>query len=106
MVLHCSMDDERKFFNQYACHMTDGIKHRYRTFVNNPSFCVPATQLQDMLIEELSELFLRNGSSIGNFKLPQPRSGGPQNRFNRLIQDEQSYDLADLLATSTTLMKL
>jgi hypothetical protein len=83
--------------------MSDDIQYKYCVMLNNPAFTLPASQLQDMLIDELNELFLRNGSSIGNFNLPQPCLHDHENKVNRLIQDERSYDLADLIETSTAL---
>ncbi|XP_047087140.1 uncharacterized protein LOC124698742 [Lolium rigidum] len=103
IILFCSVDDERAFYNKYYSYLTDDIQLRYRGLLNDPSFIVPADQLQDMLIEELNHLFMRNGSSISNFNLPQARSVGSGSQTNRLIEEEFSYDLADLLETSAQL---
>ena len=103
MILFCNIENERLFYNKFVAHLSDDIQHKFRLVLNNPSFNPPPDQLQDMLIDELNEVFLRNGSSIANFNLPQTRSNSDGNQINRLIQDERSYDSAQLKATSAAL---
>src|SRR6266498_2086846 len=49
-------------------------------------------ELQQYLLEELEELFSRNGQQISNYNLPRRHQPKQVDNINRLIHEEMSYD--------------
>jgi len=51
-------------------------------------YFVPDKDLRDYLLDDLTELFLKNGSRIGDFNLPKKSSASHSISGNRLIDEE------------------
>lgn len=67
------------------------------------SYNVPDDSLKDMVLQELHELFLKNGHSPSNYNFP-PLTGSTSSAFeNRLVGEELSYNVPKLLVESPRL---
>ncbi|KAM0831552.1 hypothetical protein ACQ4PT_065453 [Festuca glaucescens] len=67
-------------------------------------YIVPDGELKYLLLDELSILFVKYGSSIANFKLLEKISSQAVYYDNRLIHEEMSYDAEKLAAEAATLL--
>ncbi|RCV06252.1 hypothetical protein SETIT_1G148500v2 [Setaria italica] len=75
--------------------MADDIEYVLQKRMDCSSYFVPDSQLRGMVIDELPELFSKNGVSITKYNLP---SSAPNSGFgNCLIDDEEAYDIATLV---------
>ena len=92
MLIHCGVRDERLFFERYWVTLADDIKHRVRLAMGNLEYEMPIDQLRDMLLEELTHVFVKNGAQISDFNLPPKTSFEMTFYENRLIREELSYD--------------
>jgi hypothetical protein len=84
--------------------MTDDIErhliNKYHPIIYRPT----DTELQNILLQELEEIFSRNGISMyKNYNLPQRSSQYKMDINNQLIQEELSYDCANLEVESNKL---
>jgi len=52
---------------------------------------MPDSHIRDYLLDELSTIFAKSGSSIRDFNLPQKTSSSYSLSTNRLIDEELSY---------------
>ncbi|KAM0910045.1 hypothetical protein ACQ4PT_014417 [Festuca glaucescens] len=104
MLIHCSVKNEKDFFSKYWVHLADDIQYRIRVALQKMDYMVPEAELKDLLLDELSSLFVKYVSSIANFNLPGKTSLHPINYDNRLIREEMSYDTEKLSAEATTLL--
>ncbi|KAM0840853.1 hypothetical protein ACQ4PT_059380 [Festuca glaucescens] len=104
MLIHCSVKNEKDFFSKYWVHLADDIQYRIRIALRKMDYMVPEAELKDLLLDELSSLFVKYGSSIANFNLPGKTSLHPINYDNRLIREEMSYDAKKLSAVAATLL--
>ena len=96
MLLNCGVKSEREFFNRYWLLLADDIQYGIRKGRHDRNYIVLVDQLKDMLLDELAKTFLLNGSKICNFYLP-PKSTYENSSYdNRLLQEETSYDSAQL----------
>jgi hypothetical protein len=93
MLTFCEIKNEREFFNKNWQKMVDDIeqqvKHKYYPIEYIPT----QTELQDLLLEELEEIFSRNGQQINNYNLPRRSIYHEFDTNNRLIQEEMNYDV-------------
>jgi len=96
MLLFCNLQDERKFYNKNWRKMTDDIQcyliNKYHPIVYTPT----DIELQDMLLQELQEIFSRNEIYMYNYNLPQKSAQYEIDVNNQLIQEELSYDCSKL----------
>jgi hypothetical protein len=104
MLLFCNLQDEHKFYDENWRKMTDDIEHhlinKYHPVIYRPT----DKELQDILLQELEEIFSRNGISMyKNYNLPQRSSQYKMDINNQLIQEELSYDCANLEVESNKL---
>jgi hypothetical protein len=100
MILFCGVLDEGAFFEKYWTYLAEDIQHRIRCSLSDPSFVVPANELKDMLLDELSAVFAKNGCSISDHALPLKSVHDAGARVNTLISDELSQDYESLLKTA------
>jgi hypothetical protein len=96
MLLNCGVKSERDFFDRYWLHLADDIQYGIRNARRDRDYVVPIDQLKDLLLDELTEVFLKNGSKINNFDLPPKSTYESSSYDNRLLQEETSYDSAEL----------
>ncbi|XP_071674427.1 uncharacterized protein [Lolium perenne] len=74
--------------------------------LNDESYTLPDNSLKSIVMEELHILFARNGSSPSTYNLPPVVHDSSTGFSNRLIDDEMSYDVSDLLAQAPVLQNL
>jgi len=96
MLLHCGVKSERDFFNHYWINLADDLQYGIRLARRDPKYEVPLAQLRDILLSELAGVFLKNGSRIAYFNFPPRTTYDGISHLNRLIQEDMSYDFADL----------
>ncbi|KAM0848721.1 hypothetical protein ACQ4PT_054208 [Festuca glaucescens] len=104
MLIHCGVKNERHFFDKYWVALADDIQYRTRVLLRRMDYIVPDATLRDMLLDDLSTLFVTYGSSIGNFNLPEKSSIQAIYYDNRLIREEMSYDSEKLAAEASVLL--
>jgi hypothetical protein len=61
MLTFCEIKDEKEFFNKIWQTMTDDIKKYLAEKYYPMKFIPPETEIQDLLLQELEEIFSRNG---------------------------------------------
>jgi RecG-like helicase len=93
MLTYCQIKDEKEFFNTTWHTMVDDI-HKHLIQKYHPIKYTPSElELQHYLLEELEELFSKNGQEINNYNLPKRQHTKHIDNINRLIQEEMSYDI-------------
>ncbi|PWZ44009.1 ATP-dependent DNA helicase PIF1 [Zea mays] len=93
MLTYCQIKDEKEFFNTTWHTMVDDI-HKHLIQKYHPIKYTPSElELQHCLLEELEELFSKNGQEINNYNLPRRQHTKQVDNVNRLIQEEMSYDI-------------
>lgn len=100
MVLYCEVNDEYAFFEKVWKLLTDDIVYQFRDIIGCRSYEIPETDLRDYLLDDLTNLFAKNGAKIRDYNLPHRSNPSQTICGNRLIQEELSYDLEDLLSQS------
>jgi RecG-like helicase len=103
MMLYCDITDERHFFEKHWQYMSDDFEYNLRKAMNNNLYKMPETEVLNMLIEELSLLFARNGAKITSYNLYYVNRRSENRDFNSLIDEETSYDIEDLTNKSLEL---
>ena len=100
MLLYCEVADEFAFFEKVWRLMADDIQYQLRENISNKSYTIPDSTLRDFLLDDLTILFARNGGNIRDYNIPTRNNPSSVFRGNRLIEEELSYDAADLLIKS------
>ena len=103
MLIYCGVKSERDFFDRYWIDLADDIQYRTRKDMCNPSYVLSPERLKDMLLDELAEVFLKNGSKISDFNLPPKTTCEGVSYDNRLISEEMSYDFGRLVVEAPIL---
>ena len=83
--------------------MTDDIQHYLINKYHPVAYTPTDTELQDMLLQELEEIFSKNGIYMYNYNLPQKSSQYKSDVNNQLIQEELNYDCNELEVQSNKL---
>ena len=104
MLLFCEVTDEYAFFEKVWHLLSGDIQYQFRETIGNPAFYLPEKDLKDFLLDDLSELFLKNGSRIEDFNLPKKIGSSHRSSGNCLVDEELSYNTSELLLESETLM--
>lgn len=92
MLTYCQIKDEKEFFNATWHTMVDDIHKNLIQKYHPIKYAPSELELQQYLLEELEELFSKNGQEITNYNLPKRHSTKQVDNINRLIQEEMSYD--------------
>jgi hypothetical protein len=100
MVLFCGVLDESVFFERYWIYLAEDIQHKIRCSLSDSSFVVPANELKDMLLDELSVVFARNGCNILDHALPLKSVYETASGVNNMITDELCQDFESLIKTA------
>ncbi|KAJ1279261.1 hypothetical protein BS78_04G142100 [Paspalum vaginatum] len=100
MLLFCEVNDEEAFFEKVWRFLADDIQYRFQDLTGNRQYRLPDAELRDCVLDELSLLFARNGARIKDHSLPLRSSPAEFAHGNRLIQEELSYDITQLLVDS------
>jgi DNA replication protein DnaC len=69
--------------------------------MNNNRYKIAEAELRNMLIEELSLLFLRDGAKISSYNIPTINRASQNASINSMIDEERSYNILDLIEKST-----
>lgn len=93
ILLFCNLKDERNFYEKNWRKMTDDIEHRLALRYHPIKYIPTEIELQDLLIEELEDIFSKNGVKINNFNLPKKSITYTSDTTNKLIQEEINYDI-------------
>jgi hypothetical protein len=104
MLIYCGVKNERHFFDKYWVALADDIQYTVRVRLRNMDYIVPDIELKDLLLDRLTELFVKFGSSITNFNLPPKSSSQAVYYDNRLIREELSYDAEKLAREAVILL--
>jgi len=97
MLRFCEVTDEYAFFEKVWRVLADDIQYRIRETIGNPCFFIPEKQLKDLLLDDLSTLFEKNGGRIKDHDLPSKQNNSATICGNRLIEEELSYNGPELL---------
>jgi hypothetical protein len=70
IIIYCGVLDENYFFEKYWTYLAKDIQYRIRCSLHDASYVVPTDELKNMLLDELSVVFARNGCNIFYHALP------------------------------------
>src|SRR6266498_2491801 len=97
MLLFCEVSDEYVFFEKVWRLLADDIQYNFREMIGMTDI-----ELRDHLLDDISTLFIKSGSNIRDFNLPQKSGSSNHSYGNRLIEEEMHYDVDDLFNESET----
>lgn len=103
MLLFCDINDERSLFEKVWLYLADDFQYRLRRATGDTSYIMPASDLRDNLLDELSTLLARNGSKISYFNLPTKSVHRRTSFLNTMVNDELLYDAQKLPIESESL---
>ena len=92
MLVFCNLQDEQKFFNHNWKKMVDDIECQLVKKFHPIAYYPKDTELQDLLLQELEDIFSKNGINIYNYNLPHKNMQYKLDINNNLIQEELNYD--------------
>ena len=103
MLVFCNLQDERKLYDENWRKMSDDIE-RYLVHKYQPVTYIPTDEeVQDKLLEQLEEIFAKNGISMYTYNLPHKTTQYRIDENNKLIEEELSYDYCKLEEESNKL---
>jgi len=102
MLVFCNLQDERKFYNENWRKMSDDIE-RYLVHKYQPVIYTPTEEVQDKLLEQLEEIFAKNGISMYTYNLPHKTTQYRIDENKKLIEEELNYDYCKLEEESNKL---
>jgi hypothetical protein len=105
MIIFCGILDENAFFEKYWIYLSEDIQHRIRSSLHDSSYVVPAAELKNMLLDELSSIFARNGCNILDHGLPLKSVYDTSACLNNMISDELPDDLESLVKTAEAMQE-
>ena len=76
--------------------MVDDIERQLVLKHNPIRYCPTEIELQDLLLEELEQIFSKNGFNINNYNLPQKSNQYTSNGTNQLVEQELNYNTENL----------
>ena len=71
MLVFCNLQNERNFYEKNWIKIVDDIERQLVLKYHPIRYCPTEIELQDLLIEELEQIFYKNGFNRNNFNLPQ-----------------------------------
>ncbi|KAM0912338.1 hypothetical protein ACQ4PT_012850 [Festuca glaucescens] len=105
MVIYCGVLDENGFFEKYWTYLAEDIQYRIRRSLHDDSYNVPDGELRNMLLDELSVVFARNGCNILDHALPLKSMYSNDQCENNMIADELSQDCEMLIKTAEAMQE-
>lgn len=100
VLLHCEVTNAAALFNRYWPSMAEDISHRLSLAFGNIAYNVPEHQLRNHLLDEMSSMFNKNGSSLAAFNITSPAIPLNKEYVNKFLAEEMMYDKAVLLVES------
>src|SRR5438105_1000053 len=97
MLLFCEVSDEHTFFEKVWRLLADDIQYNFRAMIGHSTYQMTDIELRDHLLDDMSTLFIKSGSNIRDFNLPQKSGSSYHSYGNRLIEQEMDYDVDCLL---------
>ena len=91
MLTFCELKDEREFFDRNWSKMVDDIQHQLTQTYYPIKYVPNEIELQNLLLQELEQIFCRNGQNINNYNLPYKSLCSGVEIHNQLIQEELCY---------------
>ena len=67
MLLFCEVGDECAFFEKVWRLLADDIQYQFRDMIGNQNYQMPDSDIRNRLLDDLTALFAKSGSSIHNF---------------------------------------
>jgi hypothetical protein len=101
MILFCEVSDEYAFFDKVWKLLADDIQYRFRDSLGNTEYQISDTDLKNYLLDDLSSLFSKHGVRMRDHDLPQRTDRSECASGNRLIEEELSYDVDQLMSEAT-----
>jgi hypothetical protein len=101
MILFCEVSDEYAFFEKVWKLLADDIQYRFRDSLGNTEYQISDTDLKNYLLDDLSSLFSKHGVRMRDHDLPQRTDRSECASGNRLIEEELSYDVDQLMSEAT-----
>ena len=105
MIIFCHVINENQFFEKYWPYMAEDIQHRIRRARDDLSYVVPTDGLKNMLLDELSVIFAKNGCSIFDYGFPLKSNYSNSSSEMNMINDELSQDFEALIKTAETMQE-
>jgi hypothetical protein len=93
------------FFEKYWTYLAEDIQHKIRCSLHDFSDIVPPGELKNMLLDELSVVFAKNGCNILDHGLPPRTVSDTATRENNMLSDERSQDFETLIKTSEAMQQ-
>lgn len=104
MLIFCEVNDERAFFEKFWRLLADDIQYHFKETLGNPHYEIPDNDLRNYLLDDLSTLFAKHGSTIKDHDLPPTTNTSELLYGNRLIDEELAYSLTELNDESSDLV--
>jgi hypothetical protein len=104
MLLFCEVNDEYTFFEKVWRMLADDIQYRFREAIGNQYYQMTEPELRDYLLDDLSTLIAKSGGRIRDYNLPHKTGAIEATSTNRLIDEELSYNIEQLLLESDHLI--
>ena len=94
--MYCEIKNEREFFNIVWYKMVDDIEKQLLLKYYPCKYTPSEQELQDILLEELDNIFTKNGQQITNYNLPQRCPPHEIDISNKLLWEEMNNDVHHL----------
>jgi hypothetical protein len=104
MLLFCEVNDEYAFFEKVWRLLADDIQYLFRELIGSTQYQISDADLKNHLLDELSDLFTRNGARMRDRNLPQMTVNLESAFGNRLIQEELLYSTDQLMGEAEDLI--
>lgn len=103
VLLHCEVGNGRALFERFWPSMAEDMSYRLSSALGNSRYDVPPDYLQECLLSELASIFTRNGSCLASFNLTSRTIPVNDGCYNKLVDEELSYDTVMLAAEADNL---
>jgi len=104
MLLFCDVNDKYTFFEKVWRLLADDIQYRFRDLIGNAQYQLSDAELKNCLLDDLLSLFSRNGARMRDHNLPERTTNLEPACGNRLIQEELSYNIEQLMGEAKDLV--
>ena len=105
MIIFCGVTDENGFFEKYWTYLAEDIQYKIRRSLHDDKYNVPVDELRNMLLDQLSVVFTKNGCNMLDHDLPLRFVHETSSHINCMINDELSQDCETLIKTAEAMQK-